>query len=193
MLFKRLLAKCLSTSPLSFDIYATLIDWETGIYNSLIQLLLKLPSDHPHHPLQNSAAQTRKFLLTSYTNFEHSVQMENPTLPYPKVLATVWKRLAGQLDIEHSGMPDNGTDIEKESEEFGRTIGTGPAFEDTVEGIKISAKYYSRVCGLRGGRISRLWVRNSRMLKMRCSLVPSSTRWLTLLRRLREQISEERM
>lgn len=121
---------------LAFDIYATLIDWETGIYEALIHLLLKLPSNNENHPLRNSAAETRRYLLTSYTNLEHQIQKENPTWPYPKILATVWERLANQVGVEFE---------EKESAEFGMTIGTWPAFDDTIEAMKILGKYYKLV------------------------------------------------
>ncbi|TVY45729.1 hypothetical protein LSUB1_G000393 [Lachnellula subtilissima] len=121
---------------LSFDIYGTLIDWESGIFESLLPLLSKLPQNDPHHPDQNASAVNRSFILTEFTNFELAIQTEHPTLTYPKVLATAYERIAAKLQI-----PFNTA----ESEAFGATIGKWPPFPDTVAAMQELGRHYKLV------------------------------------------------
>lgn len=121
---------------LSFDIYGTLINWEEGIYNSLLPLLSRLPSTSPHHPSHNTPAQTRHFLLSEYTKLEQSIQKEEPTLPYPQVLTKIYTRLAASLSI--SITPEEATT-------FGSTIGSWPAFPATVAAMQSLSKHYKLV------------------------------------------------
>ncbi|KAF4634812.1 hypothetical protein G7Y89_g3291 [Cudoniella acicularis] len=121
---------------LSFDIYGTLIDWETGIYEALLPLVSKLPAINPHHPSNNSLAATRRYLLTKYTNLEFAIQKAQPTLAYPKVLAEIYSRLASQLSIPITN---------DEAEKFGSTIGEWPAFLDTVAAMQTLGSYYKLV------------------------------------------------
>lgn len=121
---------------LSFDIYGTLIDWESGIFNALLPLAFKLPTSSSHHPSNNTERETRVFLLTEYTNLEKAIQIESPTLAYPKVLAEIYRRLATKLSIPFS---------ESEAEEFGTTIGKWPAFPDTIAAMQELAKHYKLI------------------------------------------------
>ncbi|KAL2065599.1 hypothetical protein VTL71DRAFT_3269 [Oculimacula yallundae] len=124
---------------LSFDIYGTLINWELGIYTGLQTLLSKLPSSDPRHPSQNSPVPNKAIvldILTAYSKLEAEIQIENPTLPYPKVLEAIYSRLASQLSLPAS---------EDEIQAFGSSIGKWPAFPDTVAAMQILAKYYKLV------------------------------------------------
>ncbi|EHL01070.1 HAD-like protein [Glarea lozoyensis ATCC 20868] len=125
-----------SYKVLSFDIYGTLIDWETGLYTSLLPLLEKLSTSSPHHPSKHTAQEIRRYILSRYTYLELSVQAAEPSLPYSKVLSKVWLKLAEELEIETS---------DSEAEKFGATIGTWPAFPDTVEAIKELGKHYKLI------------------------------------------------
>jgi 2-haloalkanoic acid dehalogenase type II len=121
---------------LSFDIYGTLIDWETGIYSALLPLLSRLPTSSPHHPSTNTASQTRHFLLTEYTKLEQAIQKAEPKLAYPLVLAKIYTQLAASLSIPITS---------EEASTFGRTIGTWPTFPDTVAAMQKLSKYYKLV------------------------------------------------
>ncbi|KAE8440460.1 hypothetical protein EG329_007592 [Mollisiaceae sp. DMI_Dod_QoI] len=121
---------------LSFDIYGTLINWESGIFEALLTLASKLPASDSHHPSNNSERENRIFLLTAYTNLEQAIQKEHPTLAYPKVLAEIYRRLATQLSVPYS---------EDEASEFGSTIGKWPAFPDTVAAMQELGKHYKLV------------------------------------------------
>jgi len=121
---------------LSFDIYGTLIDWESGIFEALLPLLSKLPESSLHHPARNSSSQNRSFILTEYTNLELATQKEHPTLSYPKILATAYERIAKKLQIPFTA---------EESEAFGLTIGTWSAFPDTVAAMQELGRHYKLV------------------------------------------------
>jgi 2-haloalkanoic acid dehalogenase type II len=126
----------ISYKLLSFDIYGTLINWEEGIYSSLLPLLSKLPSSSPHHPSNNTPSQTRHFLLSEYTKLEQSIQKEEPTLTYPLVLTKIYTQLAASLSIPIAS---------EEATTFGSTIGSWPAFPDTVLAMQKLSKYYKLV------------------------------------------------
>ncbi|KAH8676856.1 S-2-haloacid dehalogenase [Tricladium varicosporioides] len=121
---------------LSFDIYGTLIDWESGIYEALLLLVEKLPTTSPHHPSKTTPDAQRKFLLTEYTNLELETQKAQPTLAYPEVLATIYKKLASHFGVEIKN---------EDAEKFGSTIGTWAAFPDTVSAMQTLGKYYKLV------------------------------------------------
>jgi 2-haloalkanoic acid dehalogenase type II len=121
---------------LSFDIYGTLIDWEEGIYASLLPLISKLPSSSPHHPSNNTTSQTRHFLLSEYTKLEQSIQKEEPTLTYPLVLTKIYTQLATTLSIPIDP---------QEATSFGTAIGSWPAFPDTVAAMQSLSKHYKLV------------------------------------------------
>ncbi|KAN0108167.1 S-2-haloacid dehalogenase [Hyaloscypha variabilis] len=121
---------------LSFDIYGTLIDWETGIYTSLLPLLTRLPVSSPHHPHNHDLTHTRNFILTEYTKFEQSIQKAEPTLVYPLVLTKIYTQLAASLSIPISS---------EEATAFGSSIGDWPAFPDTVAAMRKLSKHYKLV------------------------------------------------
>ncbi|KAF2429543.1 HAD-like protein [Tothia fuscella] len=119
-----------SFKGLFFDIYATLIDWEEGIYPFLLNLSQKIPAGDA---LREDNAETRRTLLKRYFDNENAVEHENPTTAYPYILEAVYDRIAGQLGVK--------TD-DSERIAFGRSIGKWKAFPDTVEAMKVLAKHY---------------------------------------------------
>ncbi|KAE9377805.1 S-2-haloacid dehalogenase [Stipitochalara longipes BDJ] len=121
---------------LSFDIYGTLIDWETGIYTSLLPLLTRLPVSSPYHPHTHDLTHTRNFILTEYTKLEQSVQKAEPTLTYPLVLTKIYTQLAASLSVPIS--PEEAT-------AFGNSIGNWTAFPDTVEAMQKLSRHYKLV------------------------------------------------
>lgn len=119
---------------LSFDIYATLIDWETGIYDALQPLVTQLPQDHTHMGASNQ--QTRKLILRAFSAHERALQKEQPTLPYNKLLTETYKRFAKELDLKAT---------DADAQKFGESVGSYPAFPDTVSAMQTLAKHYHLV------------------------------------------------
>jgi 2-haloalkanoic acid dehalogenase type II len=118
---------------LFFDIYATLIDWETGIYTSLLRLAHRLPESDPLHA---DTTETRRTLLRMYAANEKIVEHDNPQLAYPKILEEVYARIAAKLDVPFE---------QTEQIAFGESIGDWPAFPDTVAAMQTLAKHYKLI------------------------------------------------
>ncbi|KAH8122409.1 hypothetical protein ACSS6W_005961 [Trichoderma asperelloides] len=123
-----------SYKALSFDIYATLIDWETGIFSQFLSLLSKLPKGHS---LWNkNLADIRKYLLTQYATHEHRLEIQHPNEKYSKLLSMVYENVAADVGIAVTP---------SESEAFGGAIGKWPAFADTVKAMQTLGKYYKLI------------------------------------------------
>ncbi|KAJ4255035.1 hypothetical protein NW762_009839 [Fusarium torreyae] len=113
-------------SLLSFDVYGTLIDWETGVLNGLKPLLQV-----------NNAEFSREHLLNIYHEAEAAQQEKTPDLKYSELLTTIHPHVAERL-----GLPKPTAEQDKA---FGDTIGTWPAFPDTVDALRRLGKHYKLV------------------------------------------------
>ncbi|KAI4727664.1 haloacid dehalogenase [Aureobasidium sp. EXF-10728] len=113
---------------LSFDVYGTLIDWETGVIKALQPLLSKNKKTDTY---------TRKDLLEIYHHHEASQQQKTPDLSYCDLLATIHPAIAADLKC--------GSPTEAENKAFGDSVGKWPAFPDTVDALVRLAKHYKLV------------------------------------------------
>jgi 2-haloalkanoic acid dehalogenase type II len=111
---------------LCFDVYGTLIDWEGGILAALQPLLARTKAQY-----------SREELLTIYHEFESEQQRLTPDMPYSQLLTTIYPRLAERLGLD---IPSEG-----ESKQFGESVGSWPAFPDTVDALKSLSKHYKLV------------------------------------------------
>jgi 2-haloalkanoic acid dehalogenase type II len=111
---------------LCFDVYGTLIDWESGIIAALQPILSKTPTKF-----------TREHLLTVYHDLESTQQQQTPDLPYSTLLSSIHPILASRL-----GLP---TPSDEENTNFGNSIGTWPAFPDTVDALHRLSKHFKLV------------------------------------------------
>ncbi|KAL1962827.1 hypothetical protein VTN77DRAFT_9102 [Rasamsonia byssochlamydoides] len=118
---------------LSFDIYGTLIDWETGIFDALTPLRSRLPEGHP---LKSDAMA----LGAMFNAHEIRIQAEQPGLRYNAVLREAYVALAREVGALPSpaagGDSDAGGDVDStlsvEGTAFAASITHWPAFPDTV-------------------------------------------------------------
>ena len=110
---------------LSFDCYGTLIDWETGILAGL-------------EPLVDKAAPNlgRDQILETFSRHESAQEAETPAMLYSKLLAAVHKRIAGEWGV---------TTTADEDAYFGGSVGSWPAFDDTVAALKYLKQHYKLV------------------------------------------------
>jgi 2-haloalkanoic acid dehalogenase type II len=113
---------------LSFDIYSTLIDWESGICTALLPLLSR-----------TNPQPSRKDILIRYTNVEHAIQEQEPTLAYSRILEKVYGKLCEELGVAKT--EEDG----EEARVFGQSIGKWPAFTDTVAAMQILQKHYKLI------------------------------------------------
>lgn len=119
---------------LSFDVYATLIDWESGIYNALTSLNEHLEDGRP-------AKNNRRTLLTLFTQHEGRIQRANPTMKYTTLLGETYAAIASDLGVS---LGDAGQ-IAKAKAAFGASVGDWPAFPDTVDALQRLAKHYKLI------------------------------------------------
>ena len=110
---------------LTFDCYGTLIDWETGIIDSLRPLTSRL-----ERPI------SRDEILEAHGRHESSQQTVTPTLRYRELLAIVHKRLA-----EEWGVPATWG----ECQAYGDSIGNWPAFANSTASLQYLGRFYRLV------------------------------------------------
>lgn len=111
---------------LTFDVYGTLVDWETGILTALSPLL-------SHSTLNFTPEQT----LSIYQEHESKQQTLTPDMAYSTLLTTIHPGLAKSF----SAPPPTADD----SAAFGASIGTWPAFPDTVDALRRLSRRYKLV------------------------------------------------
>ena len=110
---------------LSFDIFGTLIDWETGIHEALEPLVQRLDDSNP-------LKTDRKKLGDLYGKHERAIQVDNPRLAYNLVVKEAYERLAR----ETQSLPATEPLLDKESTAFGNSVGRWPPFPDTVAAMR---------------------------------------------------------
>ncbi|KAJ5676898.1 Haloacid dehalogenase type II [Penicillium maclennaniae] len=111
---------------LCFDVYGTLIDWESGILAALQPILARAHAHFSHEEL-----------LAVFHELEHEQQRLTPDMPYSQLLSTIHPRLTSRLGLD---VPS-----EEESRQFGESVGSWPAFPDTVDALKRLSKHYRLV------------------------------------------------
>ena len=131
----------MSSSPyttyraLSFDIFGTLLDWETGFYPYLQPLISQLPADHPcaapfptaPPPDSPNSLAPKHPIFVAFDRHEGKIEAELPKLGHETVLAYAYRDLATEL-----GVTANVEDIERASHSYG----SWPAFSDTIEALQ---------------------------------------------------------
>ncbi|GJC79569.1 (S)-2-haloacid dehalogenase H-109 [Colletotrichum liriopes] len=112
---------------LTFDVYGTLIDWESGMLAALQPLLEE----------NKRTDFSRKHLLDVYHELEVKQQTKTPDLRYSELLTTIHPQIAEKL-----GLP---APTPEASKAFGDSVGRWPAFPDTVDALRRLGKYYKLV------------------------------------------------
>jgi 2-haloalkanoic acid dehalogenase type II len=112
---------------LSFDVYGTLIDWETGLLNAFQPVLKRT----------NKTDVDLKRLLRIIHTVQASEQKSSPGRNYPELLAIVHARVCEELGIHDATTEEN--------QAFGNSVGDFPAFPDTVSALKRLSKHYKLV------------------------------------------------
>lgn len=110
---------------LTFDVYGTLIDWETGIVNGLAPLTEKV-----------GQSLSRDDALEAHAYYESSAQRQTPTKAYSDILALVYKRLSEEWGVAVSW---------DECLTYGASIRHWPAFDDSVEALRYLKQHYKLV------------------------------------------------
>ena len=122
----------LSVKALSFDIYGTLIDWESGIYNAA-----RASAVGPHLP-------SRSETLNGIDDHDVAVQAENPTMLQSDVIAEGFRRYVRDLGLVADGKLSQ-DEVDQASKEYGAKIGEYPAFDDTIKAIQTLGKRFKLI------------------------------------------------
>lgn len=110
---------------LTFDVYGTLIDWESGMVEGLKGLTARVGGEL-----------TRDQILEAHARHESSQQAFTPSMRYQDLLAIVYKRLA-----EEWGVPFT----REECLAYGQSVRNWPAFADSQGALQYLKKHYKLV------------------------------------------------
>lgn len=120
---------------LSFDIYGTLIDWESGISIALEPLRKRLADSKPKDD-------KTEISVRLFAKYEAPIEAAHPTMIYSKVLSETYLRIAEELGLSTLATADG---LQEEAAIFGASVGEWPAFPDTVKAMETLAKHYKLI------------------------------------------------
>jgi putative hydrolase of the HAD superfamily len=112
-------------STLTFDCYGTLIDWESGMVEGLQPLLARTGREL-----------SRNDILEAHARHESSQQRQTPAMPYKRLLAVVYRRLAEEWGVTASWA---------ECLEYGQSVRHWPAFSDSADALNYLKQHYKLV------------------------------------------------
>ncbi len=110
---------------LTFDVYGTLIDWESGMIAALKPLTDRV-----------GRALSRDAVLEAHAWYESEAQRQTPGKLYPQLLAVVYRRLAEEWGVAAPW---------EECLAYGRSVGDWPAFADSAEALAYLKRHYRLV------------------------------------------------
>lgn len=117
---------------LSFDVFGTLIDWESGIHDAYFATkpFSSLPQDHK--------LRDRKTLLAESERLERVLQVKDPSAEYADILSGIYTQLVEEYNLDADGADEG-------AKSFGNSVGSWPTFPDTLEALHRLKKHYHLV------------------------------------------------
>ncbi|RNF34047.1 haloacid dehalogenase type II [Paracoccus methylarcula] len=119
------MARLRDYTALSFDVYGTLIDWESGMLAGLKPLTDRLGTE-----MSDDA------VLEMHARNESAAQAQTPGRTYSSLLATVYRRCAEELGLA--------VDWE-ECERYGASVPDWPAFPDNADALAYLKLHYRMI------------------------------------------------
>nr|WP_319391395.1 haloacid dehalogenase type II [uncultured Cohaesibacter sp.] len=110
---------------LTFDVYGTLIDWESGMVAGLNPLTDRV-----------SRSLSRDDILEAHAYYESTTQRWTPSKKYYDLLAVVYRRLAEEWGVEVTW---------EECEAYGLSVRQWPAFEDSRDALAYLKQHFKLV------------------------------------------------
>lgn len=110
---------------LTFDVYGTLIDWESGMVENLKGLTARVGREL-----------SRDQILEAHARHESSQQRYTPAKKYSELLQIVYKRLAEEWGV---------TFTRDECIEYGESVKKWPAFPDSEGALQYLKKHYKLI------------------------------------------------
>jgi putative hydrolase of the HAD superfamily len=108
---------------LTFDVVGTLIDFETGILNSL-------------RSVAGAGGVQDAEILESFARAEHIQAGLTPQMPFTQMLAPIYRRMADELGFAAS---------EREADALRESIPQWPAFPDAPEALQVLGQHFRLV------------------------------------------------
>ena len=107
---------------LAFDVYGTLIDWESGMVNAL-------------KPLTDQVSQhlSRDDILEAHAYYESTTQRWTPSKIYSDLLPVVYRRLAEEWGVAVSW---------EQCQAYGLSVRQWPAFEDSMAALQYLKQHF---------------------------------------------------
>jgi 2-haloalkanoic acid dehalogenase type II len=131
---------------LSFDVYCTLVDYDTGAYNSAVRNLQRLPG------LSAAALPARHALLSALEAAERQMQAANPGMSQTEVHKQSFIGVARDLLKSASDGGDSNSEtssaaalLEECGDGFAAEVPLCPAFADTLAALRALAQHYKLV------------------------------------------------
>jgi 2-haloalkanoic acid dehalogenase type II len=125
--FLFIMSKLTDFKLLSFDVYGTLIDWETGAFEALQPILQK----------NGKTDVDKKQAMDTCSKLQRPIQNETPGILYSELLTQIHPELVQSLGCAPP--------TEDESKAFGGSVGQWPAFPDSVSALYRLKKFYKLV------------------------------------------------
>lgn len=110
---------------LTFDVYGTLIDWESGMVSALQPLTDRV-----------SRSLTRDDILEAHAYYESTTQLWTPAKIYYDLLAVVYRRMAEEWGVEVTW---------EECRAYGLSVRQWPAFEDSAEALVYLKQHFKLI------------------------------------------------
>lgn len=110
---------------LTFDVYGTLIDWESGMVAGLKPLTDKV-----------SRSLSRDDILEAHAYYESTTQRWTPGKIYSELLGVVYRRLAEEWGVEVTW---------EECQAYGLSVRQWPAFDDSRDALAYLKQHYRLV------------------------------------------------
>lgn len=110
---------------LTFDVYGTLIDWESGMVAGLAPLTG-----------MTDKALARNDILEAHARHESFQQLQTPAMRYRDLLAVVYRRLAEEWGVRVSW---------SECVAYGESVRDWPAFPDSQEALRYLKRHFKLV------------------------------------------------
>ncbi len=110
---------------LTFDVYGTLIDWESGMVEGLKPLTNKVDREL-----------SRDEVLEAHARHESSQQLQTPYKRYQDLLPIVYRRLAEEWGIQVSWT---------ECLTYGQSVKNWPAFSDSAAALQYLKKHFKLI------------------------------------------------
>lgn len=123
---------------LIFDVYATLADWETGLYNALKPLFMRFPS---------ASRWSRADALRTFITIEEEILVQHPSMLYSDVLAKAHEVLETRLKaVESESSTELPINPSVDSHKiFGNSIKHWNVFSDSVQALRDLSSHFKLI------------------------------------------------